>query len=126
MSQLKLESFKEKTAIGLSSSSPHPGSIKREVKHEFLWLHSVPLSYLSPPQLRTGLSISHTAAPGSGWIQLSSSNIAALLRLRKETRGPHHPLHLKKVGKHNSPLSAAGELKQEGCQGTDVRGEQFR
>lgn len=100
--------------------------MKREVKHEFLLVHSVPLSYLYPPQLMIGPSISYTAAPGSGWTQLSSSNIAALLHLQRETRGPHHPLHFKKVGKHKSPLSAAGELKQEGCQGTDLRGEQFR
>lgn len=78
-----------------------------------------------PPQLMSGPSISHSAAAESGWIQLSSSIMVALLGLRKETRGPCHPLYLKKVGKHNHSLSAAGELKYEECQGTDLRTELF-
>ena len=74
----------------------------------------------------TGPNLSHTAAPRSGWTQLSSSNTVAFLGLGKEIRGPRHPLCLKKVRKHNTSCSAAGELKQVGCQGIDLWAEQFR
>lgn len=98
---LKQWSFKAKPAIGLSSSSPYPGPWRERENIKFLQLHSMPLSCLSPPQLMTGLNTRHSAAPGSGWIQLSASDVVALLGLGKETRGPWHPLYLKKVRKHN-------------------------
>lgn len=117
---LKQWSFKAKPAIGLSLSSPYPGSMKREGKHQvppvtlYASVLSISSSINDRPQhpsfsctrvwLDTAICFWCRGSPRS-WEGNKRSLASSVLEESQEAQPP--------------PRFAAGKLKQEGWQGTE-------